>query len=611
MKTSKRKIAFIVISCFTFIVLAVLFLIKEESTQRKTAFIDVVPGGSKLYIEDNDLVINGWDSYGVTYFFIPSYARITEISYERSNLKIYDLDGSLLETPQFNIVQDVAVDTEDGQRVPYRIGFFQSDNLYTVNLDISDNEPDGLILGKYIPLSINVISPSGTKICDDTEAMIKGRGNSTWEQVLKKSFDIKLSEKITILNETGSDKWVLLANAIDNTKICNKMAFDTAADIGLPHITESEWADVYINGIYNGNYLICRETDISGEDLDIGNLQKENRAYSPNPVRTTTGNIVGYDYNENVKDISGGYLLSVGELSSKRKCGFYLPSGVPFYLKSPNNASMRELQYISSFVTEIDSNINIHNVPDNIDKYSFSRRFLLDEVFFEADSRLESYFFYKEKDVNMLYAGPCWDYDRLRIWMGPIDTVATGSTLNEHQGEAALQWDCILMENADYKAYVRDVFIGSADLWNYVLNKRIDDYFNKIHDSVCMDYVRWDQINEEAGVHHNGYYSLPESNIKFMKYMLYIRLCYLANSWELNYDFTAPMINDETVHRVVFSTEDGAKEIYVKDGDFISSDQLLKMNLPKEKGWINVKTNEEFCDKYPVYEDAEYINKLY
>ncbi len=373
MKNRKTKIGFFAITCSALVIFSIMFMIRDGSEKRKTAFIDVVPGGSKLYIEDDDLVINGWDSYGVTYFFIPSYAKITKISYERSGLKIYDKDGSLLETPRFNTEQEVTVESGDGQRIPYKIGFFQSDNLYTINLDISDYEFDRLSRENYIPLSINVLSPSGTKVCADNKAMIKGRGNSTWEQVLKKSFDIRLSEKYSLLNETKSEKWVLLANAIDNTKICNKMAFDTAVDIGLPYITESEWADVYINGLYYGNYLICHEPDISGEDLNIGDLQKENKAFFINPVPANTGNIVGYDYNENVRDISGGYLFSVGEIFRERKCGFYLPSGVPFYLKSPNNASMRELQYISSFVTEIDK--EIYNIPENIDKYSFSRRF--------------------------------------------------------------------------------------------------------------------------------------------------------------------------------------------------------------------------------------------
>ncbi len=208
----------------------------------------------------------------------------------------------------------------------------------------------------------------------------------------------------------------------------------------------------------------------------------------------------------------------------------------------------------------------------------------------------------------MLYAGPCWDYDRLRIWMGPIDAAVTGSTLNEHQGEAALCWDCILMEDTNYREYVREVFEGSAEIWNYVLNERIDGYFDKIRDSVQMDYVRWNKINEEAGVHHNGYYSLPESNIKYMKYSLYRRLCYLADRWKLSYDFAAPMISDGTVHRIVFATEDGSKEISVKDGDFISDDQLLEMDISAEDGWINNKTEQEFSIIYPVYEDAEYIN---
>lgn len=603
MKNSKTKIGFFAITCSALVIFSIMFMIRDGSEKRKTAFIDVVPGGSKLYIEDDDLVINGWDSYGVTYFFIPSYAKITDISYERSNLKIYDMDGKLYEKPLFNTDQEVMVDSENGQKIPYKIGVYQSNSIRTINIVTPNNDLDELRTDNYISISINMISPTGILEFVDEKATMKGRGNSTWEMVLKKSYEIKLSKEYSLLNETKSDKWELLANAIDNTKICNKMVLDTAVDIGMPYISESEWADVYINGLYYGNYLLCKEPHISSDDIDIGNLQKENKQFFFEPKPYEGSDMFCYDYPEEVQDISGGYLLSVGELYRGRNCGFYLPDGVSFYLKSPDNASVRETEYISSYIREIDSNID--KKPKNIDYFSFARRFLIDEVFFEDDSRTESYFFYKKKGLDMLYAGPCWDYDRLFIWMGPIETAA-GKTILDEQG--ALPWDIILMKNTDYSTYVREVFLENADLWNKVLNERIDRYSNLTQDSIEMDYARWSRINDEAGVKNYGYYCLPKSNIKFMKYSLYKRLCYLADRWDLDYEFTAPKINDETIHRVAFSTGDGVKEISVKDGGFISNDQLLQMNLSTEDGWINRKTKKDFSVEYPVYEDAEYIN---
>ena len=458
-----------------------------------------------MYFEDMDLVIDGWDSYGVTYFFIPSYARINGLDFSGSKLKIYDKNGVLLEKPSFNTIQEVLVDSEDGERVPYKLGIYQSDNLYTINITADQNDLDSMNTRDYIPISISMISPSGATEYSDPHSAMKGRGNSSWDMVLKKSYDIRLAEEYPLLKETKFDKWVLLANALDNTKICNKMVLDAASDIGMPYITESDWADVYINGEYNGNYLICKEPHISSDDVDIGNLQKENNKYFANAPKRDKGNIKCHDYKESVPDITGGYLFSVGELYRERNCGFYLPSGISFYLKSPDNASMREMEYISSYVERVDRSLN--ETTDYIDPYSFARRFLIDEVFYDDDSQVESYFFYKRKGDDTLYVGPCWDYDRLMIWMGPAETATASSVLDEQGG---LTWDKTLMENPDYRNYVKDVFTRNEELWDQILNHRIDRYFAHVRDSVRMDCARWDDINVDVKVSNYSHYSLPE-----------------------------------------------------------------------------------------------------
>lgn len=593
----------LIATCFVFIIVAVWFSLLDSPGRGRTAFIEVVPGESRLYFEDLDLVIYGWDSYGVTYFFIPSYARISGLDFSGSKLKIYDKNGVLLETPEFNTVQEVLVDSEDGELIPYKLGIYQSDGLYTINITADQNDLDSLNTRDYISVSISMISPSGAVEYSDSHSTMKGRGNSSWDMVLKKSYDIRLAEEYPLLKETKSNKWALLANALDNTKICNKMVLDTAADIGMPYITESDWADVYINGVYNGNYLICKEPHVSSDDVDIGNLQKENNEYFDNAPKYDKGNIKGYDYKESVPDITGGYLFSVGELYRERNCGFYLPSGISFYLKSPDNASKREMEYISSYIERIDR--SLAKTTDSIDRYSFARRFLIDEIFFDDDSQVESYFFYKRKGDDTLYAGPCWDYDRLLIWMGPVDTATASSVLDEQGG---LMWDKILMEDSAYRDYVKDVFIKNEYLWDQILNYRIDRYFARIRASVKMDSARWDELNEEIHVLNYSHYSLPESNIKLMKYLLHKRLKYLSDRYDPTYDISVPKIKDGLTHKVMFVSEDSIKEFTLMDGDFIS-DKTVNEVLPETGGWINEKTGNEFSPEYPVYEDAVYKSR--
>lgn len=103
----------------------------RSKTDDRIGYIYVKLGEGKLYIDDAGLIIDAWDCYGTTYFFIPSYARISRISYERSPLNIYSVNGILLEEPIINTVQEVLVETEDGEGILYNIGFF-SQTIFTL-----------------------------------------------------------------------------------------------------------------------------------------------------------------------------------------------------------------------------------------------------------------------------------------------------------------------------------------------------------------------------------------------------------------------------------------------------------------------------------------------
>lgn len=106
---------------------------------------------------------------------------------------------------------------------------------------------------------------------------IKGRGNSTWSMP-KKPYNITLyknekydsveknttKEKLILNSKTESKKWTLLANYFDNALIRNKIAFDLAKDmeIGLA----SQFVDLWMNGEYLGNYLLCLKKDYKKPD---------------------------------------------------------------------------------------------------------------------------------------------------------------------------------------------------------------------------------------------------------------------------------------------------------------------------------------------------------
>lgn len=106
----------------------------------------------------------------------------------------------------------------------------------------------------------------------DVYMSIKGRGNSTWSMP-KKPYNMTLhtgddydaKQKETLI-EGGpkSNKWSLLANYYDNALIRNKIAFDLAKDMGIG--LDSQFVDLWMNGEYLGNYMLCLKKDYKKPD---------------------------------------------------------------------------------------------------------------------------------------------------------------------------------------------------------------------------------------------------------------------------------------------------------------------------------------------------------
>lgn len=95
---------------------------------------------------------------------------------------------------------------------------------------------------------------------------IKGRGNSTWDMP-KKPYRLKFDKKIAIGSMKKAKSYVLLANFIDPTLIHNVFAFKLAQLLNLPYTNNFIPADLYLNGIYKGSYLITEKIGLNSGSI--------------------------------------------------------------------------------------------------------------------------------------------------------------------------------------------------------------------------------------------------------------------------------------------------------------------------------------------------------
>lgn len=106
----------------------------------------------------------------------------------------------------------------------------------------------------------------------DGDAGIRLRGNST-AGLAKKPFKVKLDSKSDLLGMGKQKHWVLLANAIDNTNIRNKLMYDFSGAIGAENYMQSENVSLIYNGEYMGVYQLCEQVRVGSNRVDIFNWE--------------------------------------------------------------------------------------------------------------------------------------------------------------------------------------------------------------------------------------------------------------------------------------------------------------------------------------------------
>ncbi|MDP4278897.1 MAG: CotH kinase family protein, partial [Bacteroidota bacterium] len=174
----------------------------------------------------------------------------------------------------------------------------------------------------YIPGAISIVSRDTTEKLSNEVIQIRGRGNSTWTSMPKKSYRIKFEKKRKLLGSPNEAKnWVLLANYADKTMIRNAVAFEISRFMGMAFTPYSRFVDVVLNGDYIGTYQVTDQVEVNPGRVDV---EKQDSAMTTEP------------------DISGGYLLEVDGFASGEQVWFKTANGMPVTVKYPDDEDIND-----------------------------------------------------------------------------------------------------------------------------------------------------------------------------------------------------------------------------------------------------------------------------
>lgn len=588
----------------TIMFLSVLFIIimvgsSIFSGDLETVFLHIDENNSISLLIDTGLEqeeLQAWyDSANeIYYFFLPSFCEGNRIRINDINDNSIYWDGLRLQNGSsltYTEEQLYTLNINNNNNVfSYRVCLLHSENLPAIFIDTAsgnmdyihdtrDNSEEG---------SIKVVTANGQIEYNGGLEKINGRGNTTWRYA-KKPYSIKLDEKASLLGMDAGKKWVLLAGWRESAKLNTKIAFDMAREIGLAYTPQCQWIDLYLNGEYRGIYYLTENIDVGDGRIEITDLDKSK---DPN--------------------MSGGYLIEKDftEYWEKSASRFATASGNKFSIKSPQYASAEQIQYISDYIQQIDSMICAGNLEyeNYIDLTSFAKKFIIDEIAINLDMNVTSMFFYKEKDNDLLYAGPVWDFDNS---FGEYNSNSANGQWLDHRisiidpprndKEEILYWNAYLYENEAFKELIIEKYTELLPYIQSLLEEKVDAYASQINKSVYLDKIRWDSP-AIGNNYYVGHFKEFENNVRYLKYYLVNRVQFLNERWNISEnDFSIDKKQES--HTVTFMADDKIVEtLIVSDGETL--DNLPAPDKSKYGGWYYEHNNEKVRPYIPVYEDC-------
>lgn len=332
---------------------------------------------------------DGW-SYSEDYsVFFPNAGARTHI--------VVNADGS--RTFTFDCINGESIPESD----------FVGVGIYAVaanlpKLEINVNQPiDTIGKEEWVAASFNLTL--GTKQFDSGNysgiGSIKGRGNTSWGQP-KKPYSIKLESKASLLDIPRTKKYAIVPSYSDQSMMRNFITYKAGLMLdGIEYTPKCEFVEVYLNGSYNGIYILVERVDIESTKVDIQEATAE--------------------------DLTGGYLIEK-DVANKIDFGSDLWFDCPYWanqdqdyfvLKTPESDDPTLAQQMRNYLANHMQ--QLHNSIMNLSGDSYMRYvdvdswidfIIMQEITKNIDGNLKtSCYMYKQSGDDHIYMTALWDFD--------------------------------------------------------------------------------------------------------------------------------------------------------------------------------------------------------
>ena len=457
-----------------------------------------------------------------------------------------------------------------------------SENIPAIMITIEDKNAlmctDKFDNKKYIEAGDMVmLDETGKVICEENLERLRLRGNLT-ASLDKKPFTFFFQNPVGLCGMEPAEKWNLLANATDGSYIRNKLVLDLANASTDAYEPEGEFTELYLNGEYQGLYLLTEAVQIAKNRLEISpregwflemelDFRKEEGA---SYFTTDRGQLFSAKMIV-CPDSEGGFSQNVQvnlEVDDAEK------ERITFMLNDIESAL---------FAKDGISELSGKALSELIDMDSWATAFLVQEISGDHDTGIASQFSYTlTTDNPVLYAGPVWDFDGT---MGNVNTAmykspaALTASIEQTRPEGNAnqnRWLSAMYRNRDFEACVEEKYqsIFRGNLEN-LLSTGIDGYVEKIRRSAVLDALRWHEkrlewqfaLPKELAIPEGedyGRFAALDSQVNMVREFLAGKKDFLDRLWVEHKDFCvievrndAPFLNQDYNQTMYYWVERG------------------------------------------------------
>ncbi|KAA6302990.1 MAG: hypothetical protein EZS26_000885 [Candidatus Ordinivivax streblomastigis] len=374
------------------------------------------------------------------------------------------------------------------------LAYPQLTNLPTIYLETKGNF-DFVDKSIYAPSTVVVANNASPQ---SYIANVRGRGNSSWDFMEKKSFRIQFDKKQHFLGLPANAKnWTLIACAVDKTLLRNGLAFEMSKFLGFEFTPSCVFVDVVLDGFYYGTYFASDRIDVNENRINIDEM-------TPNDMQEP--------------NISGGYQLEIDAYANLEDKYFYTNRGIPFSIKSPDSDEILPSQenYIHDHVNYIENNLFANTAfacDALIDIQSAVKYYLHSELTGNCDSYWCIHN-HKKRNDDKLYFGPVWDYDQAFLTNERVPRFA--ATLDQQHG-VAQSWFRTIMATPRAQQILDSLWKSAKS--NH-LKQRLLDYIDDnaalLQQSQALNFQRWNSLGRRVWF-EDALFNTYDEYIQFVK----------------------------------------------------------------------------------------------